>query len=99
MISTSTEGRVDTLARVAWLFVRGDETIHISLAADGLSVAASGPGHDRRQFKFGDEHTATEFLRLYEHSLSGGGWVLQALVERRANNGHAVPEGGDRRRR
>lgn len=91
---------METLARVAWLFVRGDETIRINVTADGLSLAANGPGHERKHFKFGDEPTATEFIRLYEHSLTGAGWALQAFVERRSSNRHsAVPEGGDRRRR
>ena len=91
---------VNTLARVAWLFVRGDEAIRVDVSADGLRVAANGPGHERRIFKFGDEPTATEFIRLYEHSLAGAGWVLQAFVERRAGNApDLVPDGGERRRR
>lgn len=91
---------MEALARVEWLFVRGEETIRVNRSANGLSVAANGPGHDRRVFKFADEVTAAEFLRLYEHFLAGGGWVLQAFVERRSNAAPGLlPEGGERRRR
>lgn len=87
-------------ARVAWLFVRGDETVRLNALDNGLSVAANGPGHERRIFKFGDEPTRAEFVRLYEHFLAGAGWVLQAFVERRSSNTPGqLPEGGDRRRR
>ena len=70
--------------RVTWLFVRGDETIRVNRSANRLAVAASGPGHDRRVFRFADEVTAVEFLNLYERFLVDGGWSLQAFVERRS---------------
>jgi hypothetical protein len=90
---------MEALARVSWLFVRGTETIRLNYSAETLSLAASGPGHDRKIFTFGDESTAAEFLRLYEHSLTTGGWALQAVVERRARAlSSATPAGGERRR-
>jgi hypothetical protein len=90
---------VDAITRVVRLFVRGDETIRINVSVDGLSITTNGPGHERRIFNFGDEPTASEFIRLYEHFLTHGGWALQAFVERRSSNSlGGVPEGGDRRR-
>ena len=84
---------MELLERVAWLFVRGEETIRVDRSANGLAVAASGPGHDRRVFSFADEVTAAEFLNLYERFLAGGGWSLQAFVERRSREaGNAVPD-------
>jgi hypothetical protein len=88
---------MEALARVSWLFVRGAEAIRVNYAARTLSVAANGPGHDRRVFKFGDEETAAEFLKLYEYFLTGGGWVLQAFVERRSEQPGAPTEEGERR--
>ena len=91
---------MESLARVSWLFIRGEEAIRVNYSAEGLSIAVSGPGYERRLFRFGDEDTASEFVKLYEHFLSGDGWVLQAFVERRAGSGTAgaAPERGDRRR-
>jgi len=86
------------LARVAWLFVRGDHTIHVSLSDDGCSVSANGPIQERRVFRFGDQMTANEFLALYEHYLVHSGWMLQAFIERRSREaGMSLPPEGDRR--
>jgi len=90
---------MEPLARVSWLFVRGEEAIRVNYSAAGLSVAVNGPGHERRVLTFGDEETASEFMKLYEHSLTGSNWVLQAFVERRTGRkADPMPEGGDRRR-
>lgn len=89
---------MESLARLTWLFIRGEETIHVSYSAETLSVSSQGPGHDHRRFAFADEATAAEFLRLYEHYLAGGGWTLQAFVERRAGP-PTPPDTGERRRR
>jgi len=91
---------METLARVTWLFVKGNDTIRLKLSADGFSLAVSGPRYDYRVFRFGDEPTAKEFLRLYELDLIGSGWALQGFVERRSPHSPAVFTGGpDRRRR
>jgi hypothetical protein len=90
---------VEPLARVSWLFVRGEEAIRVNYSAEELGIEVSGPGSKRRRFRFGDEETASEFLRLYEYSLSADGWVLQAFVERRGSGRAGSPAGGRERRR
>jgi hypothetical protein len=91
---------MDTLARVTWLFVKGNDTIRLKLSPNGLSLAANGPRYDQRVFRFGDEATAKEFLRLYELDLIGSGWTLQGFVERRSPESPGVfTAGPDRRRR
>ena len=91
---------METLDRVTWLFLRGDETIRVKLATNGLLLAANGPRYEQRVFRFGDETTAKEFFRLYEQDLTDSGWILQGFVERRTPPPNGVfPAAGDRRRR
>ena len=91
---------METLARVTWLFVRGEETIRVKLSSNGLALTASGPRYEQRVFRFADSGTAGEFLRLYEHYLVDTGWGLQGFVERRSRQPEAFfPDGLDRRRR
>jgi hypothetical protein len=91
---------METLARVTWLYVRGEETIRVELAANGLAITASGPRYEHRVYRFADKVTAEEFLRLYEHDLSEGGWGLQGFVDRRSPQADGFfPKDLDRRRR
>jgi hypothetical protein len=93
------EGDMETLSRVTWLFVRGDDTIRVKLSSSGLTVAVSGPRYEARLFRFADTATSDEFLRLYEQHLISDGWGLQGFVERRSTHGTAAfPKGLDRRR-
>jgi hypothetical protein len=87
------------MERVSWLFVRGSESIRVDFRTDHLAIAARGPGQEERTFRFGDESTAVEFMKLYEHFLVSSGWVLQAFVERRAERGPGPLPRSDRRRR
>ena len=90
---------MEGLSRVSWLFIRGSDTVRINFSADTLSLDVSGPGHERKVFKFGDQATAAEFLKLNEYFLTGGGWVLQAFVERRSDRSSGSPPQGRERRR
>ena len=91
---------METLARVTWLFVRGEESISLKLSSTGLALTASGPRYEHRVFRFADTATAEEFLRLYEHHLVDSGWGLQGFVERRSPQADGFfPEDLDRRRR
>jgi hypothetical protein len=87
------------MERVSWLFVRSSESIRVDFRSDELAITARGPGQEERTFRFGDEATAVEFLKLYEHFLVSSNWVLQAFVERRAERGTGPVPHSERRRR
>ena len=86
------------MERVSWLFVRESDSIRVDCRSDQLAITAYGPGPAERTFRFADQFTVAEFMKLYEQHLAADGWILQAFVERRADRAsHAPPR--DRRRR
>lgn len=84
---------------LAWLFLRGSESIRIERDPKAFVLRVEGPGYEREVHAFKDESEVGEFQRTYEARLLAEGWVLGASQERRSGRDRrAHPRGPDRRR-
>jgi hypothetical protein len=86
---------------LAWLFLRGDESIRIVRDPEVCALKIEGPGYEREIHAFKDEATLAEFQRDYEAGLASQGWLLGASQERRSGRDRRTENRGgpDRRRR
>jgi hypothetical protein len=88
------------MAILAWLFLRGTESIRIVRDPGVLVLRVEGPGYEREVHAFKDEAELGEFQRLHEARLVAEGWVLGASQERRSGRDRrGEPRGGSDRRR
>jgi len=88
---------MDDLARHHWLYIRGDESIHITRVQ--FKVRVAGPGATEHLHLFNEVGSVDKFLGWYGEALSRDGWVLQAYVDRRATTAARAPHAGTDRRR
>lgn len=87
------------MAILAWLFLRGEESIRIVRDPSAFVLKVEGPGYEREVHSFKNEAEVAEFQRKYEARLTGQGWVLGASQERRSGRDRrAAHRGSDRRR-
>jgi hypothetical protein len=89
------------MAVLAWLFVRGGESVRLVREANARILRIEGPGYERQVHAFKDEAELSEFRQDYENQLLTDGWVIGASQERRSGRDRrdAPREGPDRRRR
>jgi hypothetical protein len=87
------------MATLAWLFLRGTESIRIVRDPKAFVLRVDGPGYEREVHAFAGEVELGEFQRNYESRLVAEGWVLGASQERRSGRDRrSEPRGQDRRR-
>jgi hypothetical protein len=87
------------MAILAWLFLRGEDSIRIVRDPGTYVLRVEGPGYEREVHAFKDEPELAEFQRNYEARLTSEGWMLGASQERRSGRDRrADPRGSDRRR-
>lgn len=85
---------------LAWLFLRGGESIRIARDPRAFVLKVDGPGYEREVHAFKDEAELDEFQRGCEERLVADGWVLAASQERRSGRDRrAGSRGPDRRKR
>ena len=87
------------MAILAWLFLRGAESIRIVRDPGAFVLRVDGPGYEREVHAFKDESEVGEFQRNYEARLLAEGWVLGASQERRSGRDRRVHTRGPDRRR
>jgi hypothetical protein len=84
---------------LAWLFVRGEESVRIVRDPGAFVLRVEGPGYEREVHAFKDEAEVGEFQRTYEARLLAEGWMLAASHERRSGRDRrGTSRGSDRRR-
>ena len=87
------------MAILAWLFLRGSESIRVARDGGAFVLRVDGPGYEREVHAFKNEAEVAEFQRNYEARLLAEGWVLGASQERRSGRDRrADGRGPDRRR-
>jgi hypothetical protein len=107
----ATTGRIGTLnnsrqstdipgmAILAWLFLRGNESVRIVRDPGVFVLRVEGPGYEREVHAFKTEAELAEFQQSYETRLRTDGWVLGASQERRSGRERRTNSRGlDRRR-
>ena len=89
----------NVLLPTAWLFTRGESSVHIEVLEhpEGLRLVVSGPGLAVASFEFPDRDSVLAFARDKEQELIAQGFQLQAVAERRSG-GDGGGRGSDRRR-
>ncbi len=89
----------NALLPTAWLFTRGESSVHIELLErrQGLHLMVSGPGFAVASFDFPDHESVLAFTRNKEQELVAQGFQLQAVAERRSV-GDQAGRTGERRR-
>ena len=87
------------MAILAWLFLRGVESIRIVRDPGAFVLRVDGPGYEREVHAFKDEAEVAEFQRNYEARLVAEGWVLGASQERRTGRERRSDTRGTDRRR
>jgi hypothetical protein len=87
------------MAILAWLFLRGSESIRIVRDPGAFVLRVDGPGYEREVHAFKDEAAVGEFQRSYESRLLADGWVLGASQERRSGRDRRTDRRGPDRRR
>ena len=87
------------MAILAWLFLRGGESIRIVRDPSAFVLRIEGPGYEREVHAFKDEAAVGEFQRNYEARLQAEGWVLGASQERRSGRDRRGSSRGPDRRR
>lgn len=77
---------LDSAARVAWLFTRGEASVRIDLEASpgAVSVTFRGPGTRVEESSVADSAAALDLVRRKEQELVEEGFVLQAVADRRS---------------
>ena len=87
------------MGMLAWLFIRGEQSVRLVRPAEGRLLVVEGPGAERQRREFEDEASLLEFQRDLEERLASEGWELRATHERRSGRDRrAEPRGADRRR-
>jgi hypothetical protein len=84
---------------LAWLFVRGEESVRIVRDPGAFVLRVEGPGYEREVHAFKDEAEVGEFQRHYEARLLAEGWMLGASQERRSGRDRRGNSRGPDRRR
>ena len=84
---------------LAWLFLRGAESIRIERDPKAFVLRIDGPGYEREVHAFKDEAEVAEFQRNYEARLMAEGWMLGASHERRSGRDRRTNSRGTDRRR
>lgn len=88
------------MAILAWLFLRGEESIRVLRDPGTLVLRVEGPGYERQVHAFKTEGEIGDFQQSYEARLQAEGWVLGASQERRSGRDRrANSRGPDRRQR
>lgn len=87
------------MAILAWLFLRGSESIRIVRDPGAFVLRVDGPGYEREVHAFKDEGEISEFQRTYEARLLTDGWMLAASQERRSGRDRRSNKRGTDRRR
>ena len=77
---------VSAPTEIAWLFVRGEESVRLEViqAAEEFQLDVWGPGRARASYRFNELAAATTAVEAHQQELLGEGFVLQARAERRA---------------
>jgi hypothetical protein len=88
---------MDDLARHHWLYIRGDESIHVTRLQ--FKVRVAGPRATEQLHLFNEGAAVEIFLGWYGEALRRDGWVLQAYVDRRDTEAARAPYAGPDRRR
>ena len=87
------------MAILAWLFLRGDESIRIVRDPNAFVLRVAGPGYERSVHAFKNEDEVGEFQRNFEARLLAEGWILAASQERRSGRDRRQhPRSSERRR-
>jgi hypothetical protein len=87
------------MAILAWLFLRGEESVRIVRDPGAFVLRVDGPGYEREVHTFKDEAEVGEFQRNYEARLLAEGWMLGASQERRSGRERRSNNRGPDRRR
>lgn len=87
------------MAILAWLFVRGGESVRIVRDPNAFVLRVEGPGYAREVQSFTNERDIGEFQRAFEARLEHEGWALAAMHERRSGQDRrSEPRAGEDRR-
>ncbi len=90
------------LRQTAWLFTRGDESVHIEVRAreGGLRLIIAGPGRKMSTRDFPDVAAVEQFREELGTELTQSGFRLMAVTERRGSvsGEDSRGEGSERRR-
>lgn len=97
---TSDVGEPEDRLPTAWLFTRGDSSVHMEVIerSRGLHLTVRGPGLAVASYDFADREAFLAFTREQELQLLAAGFQLQAVAERRSGGG-SHSGGVERRRR
>jgi len=88
------------MPRIAWLFLRGPDSVRIQRRSTHLVLEILGPGEAHQSHTLPDEDALIQFLVNYERKLLAEGWILQAYEDRRSGRDRrGAVRGPDRRRR
>ena len=94
---------VSSPTEIAWLFVRGDESVRLEVlqTSEEHQLEVWGPGRSRASYRFHVLAAAMSAVDAYQKELIGEGFTLQARAERRVarerRRGPRAPR-ADRRR-
>jgi hypothetical protein len=86
------------MAILAWLFLRGSESIRIVRDPRAFVLRVEGPGYEREVHAFKDESEVGDFQRNFEARLLAEGWALGASQERRSGRDRRTNARGPDRR-
>lgn len=90
---------MDVQRKLAWLFLREDESIRVTRDSTAFMLLMCGPGSAEHSHHFDSEATLEEFLAWYEQRLESEGWILKGAIERRVTVDQSdVPPDRERRR-
>jgi hypothetical protein len=84
---------------LAWLFIRGGQSVRIVRDPGGPGLDVQGPGTEYRRHDFSSEDELLEFQRTFEQRLAADGWELRASHERRGSDRRGDDAAPERRRR
>lgn len=83
--------------QLAWLFIRGGESIRMTKLSMGGTLLVYGPGPVEHTHHFNDDAVLEDFRRWYHARLIDEGWFLESTSDRRTEQRGPAPA-RDRRR-
>ncbi|MGH9254459.1 MAG: hypothetical protein ACRD3C_07800 [Vicinamibacterales bacterium] len=91
------------LRRTAWLFIRGESSVTMTVREDesGIALVLLGPETASATYRFTNMPALMAFAAAQEQRLADEGFKLQAVAERRGSSDRrrAARHGGPERRR
>ena len=93
---------VSAPTEIAWLFVRGEESVRLEVLqmSEEFQLVVWGPGRAHASYQFGALSPALTAVEAHQRELLGEGFAIQARAERRtAAEGRRAPRVTTRDRR